>query len=59
MHVLILSSVFILFGSFMLYVAFRNVFGVKEVPDEETEIDPESGEEVLSGEVIETRQLQS
>lgn len=57
MNILILAIAFILFGGFMLFAAFRNVFGIKPEPEEEPEIDPETGEEVLSGEVIETRQL--
>lgn len=58
MTVPILALASILFGGFLLYAAFRNIFGIKVEPEEETEIDPETGEEVLAGEVVEDRQLQ-
>lgn len=59
MIVPILAIASILFGGFLLYAACRNVFGIKVEPEEEQDIDPETGEEVLSGEVVENQQLQS
>lgn len=49
MTVLILAIGSLLFVGLLIYVAFPNVFGIKEKPEEEQEIDPETGEEVLSG----------
>ena len=59
MNLLAFAIFFITFGIVFLYVSFRNIFGVKPEPEDELEIDPETGEEILSGEVIETQQPSS
>lgn len=52
MEILILAIILLVSGVALQLIAFRNVFGSKQ--DAKVEIDPETGEEVLSGQIIES-----